>query len=1158
MQFSHLHCHTQFSLLDGASSIKNMAKKAKENNMPAVAITDHGNMFGVFSFVAECNKLNIKPIVGCEFYIVEDRHKKTFTKENGDKRYHQLMLAKDQAGYINLSKLCSLGFIEGYYSKYPRIDKELIEKYHKGLIATTCCLGALVPQLILNNSIEAAEEEFKWWLNIFGEDYYIEIQRHGLPEQEKVNSVLLQFAKKYNVKTIATNDSHYIDNKDAYAHEILLCINTGAKMTTPAGDGKHDRFAFPNSEFYFKTTEEMVALYTDIPEAIDNTNEIVSKITTPNLKRDILLPNFPIPAPFKSEKEYLTHLTYEGAKKRYKIITLEIEERLQYELKVINDMGFEGYFLIVSDFIRAGKDMDVMVGPGRGSAAGSVVAYCIEITNIDPIAYNLLFERFLNPERVSMPDIDTDFDEQGRVKVIDYVIEKYGKNKVAQIITYGTMGAKSAIKDVARALDLPLADSNALSKFVPERAGISLEEAFKESKDLDAIRKGTDLRAKILEQALVLEGSVRNTGIHAAGVIIAPDDITNYIPVALAKDSNLWITQYEGKIIEETGMLKMDFLGLTNLNYIKDALAMIKKHRNIILDIDQIPLDDESTFKLFQQGETTAIFQFESDGMKKHLKDLKPTNIEDLIAMNALYRPGPLQFIPNFINRKHGKEKIEYPHELLETLLASTYGIMVYQEQIMETARIIAGYSLGGADLLRRAMGKKDKEKMAKERIKFVDGAATLHGIAEKKANDIFDLMERFAEYGFNRSHAAAYSVLAYQTAYLKANFSADYMAAVMSKKTDDIKGITFLSNECKRMGIAVLGPDINESDEIFAVNKEGNLRFALSGIKGLGDAAVDSIITERNNNGAYLDYIDFIKRINLRTVNKKSIEVLAAAGALDNFNNGHRAQYFAFVKDNTTFIEHTIKWASSLQDSKAAAVASLFGGINDAKNIKLPEFPLAEPWPLLKQLQSEKEVIGFYLSGHPLDTFALDIELFTNCTIEEIEQKEDVELKIAGIVTKVDKRLDKKGNTYARFEIEDFSGQKEFVVFNEDYIKYNQYLIEGTMLYVKGVYRRKFKSDFFEFKISNINLLSTVRELESRFLVISLNLENLTPQFIDSLHQTLNEHPGRCNFKIKLNYATENINLSFNALTYKIEPSNELIASLKQLEISGVSINDL
>jgi len=1128
-----------------------MMDKAVQDNMKAVAITDHGNMFGVFKFVAEANKRNIKPIVGCEFYVVADRHKKTFTKELSDHRYHQLFLAKNQEGYQNLAKLCSLGFIQGYYSKYPRIDKELVLQYHKGLIATTCCLGALVPQLILKESEEAAEKEFKWWLDLFGEDYYIEIQRHHLPEQEKVNEVLLRFAKKYNVKIIASNDSHYINQSDSDAHDILLCINTGEFLSTPKGDAKGQRFGFPNNEFYFKTTAEMTALFNDIPQAIDNTNEIYDKITPPHLKRDILLPHFPIPSPFENANDYLRHLTFEGARKRYKEITPEIEERLNFELKIIIQMGFSGYFLIVSDFIRKGKEIGVMIGPGRGSAAGSAVAYVIEITNIDPIKYNLLFERFLNPERVSMPDIDTDFDEDGRQKVIDYVVDKYGKNQVAQIITYGTMAAKSAIKDVARVMEYPIADSNALTKMIPDTPGISLDKAIEGSKELQAIIESNDMRARIINQAKVLEGSVRNSGIHASAVIIAPDDITNYIPVSVAKDSDLLVTQFDGKVIEEAGMLKMDFLGLTNLNNIQDALKLIKENHNVNIDIDTIPLDDELTFELFQRGETIAIFQFESPGMQKHLKDLKPTNIEDLIAMNALYRPGPMEYIPSFINRKHGREKIEYPHPLLEELLAPTNGIMVYQEQIMLTARIIGGYSLGGADLLRRAMGKKDKEKMAKERVKFVQGATDLHQIPEKLSNEIFDIMERFAEYGFNRSHAAAYSVLAYQTAYLKANYPAEYMAAVMSRKTSDVSTISFLTNECKRMGIDVLGPNVNESNKYFSVNVLGKIRFALSAIKGLGDAAVEAIVEERTNKGAFTSFFDMMKRVNLRTVNKKSLEALTLAGALDDFNNGHRAQYLFPGKDGSMFIESVAKWAASMIDKKAASVASLFGSAGADKTLRDPVFPECDRWNMLEQLRHEKEVTGFYLSGHPLDVFKIDIETFTNCTVENITQMKDKPVNSAGIITSVDVRLDKNGNKYARFALEDFSGSADMVVFNEDYLKYASYLEVGKMIFVKGNYeiRSKFKANY-EYRIKSVQLLSSIRESEAKSIMLRMTMSQVNDQLIQRLHTICMAHPGKCYVKMSVLDEEENYFVTMKSLEFKVDSTNDLLAELAELDI--------
>ncbi len=763
MKFSHLHVHTQFSLLDGAASIQNLYKKAIADGMPAIAISDHGNMFGAFEFVAEAYKhkdengnLKVKPVVGCEFYMTANRHQKTFTKEQKDIRHHQILLAKNDKGYKNLLKLTSLGFIEGLYSKYPRIDKELILQYHEGLIATTCCLGASVPQAILRKGEEEGENEFKWWLNVFQQDFYVELQRHGMADQDKVNELLKKWAKKYNVKIIASNDSHYVDQSDFNAHDILLCINTGEKIATPAlrdfadddMNVKGKRFAFPNDQFYFKTTEEMSKVFHDIPEAIDNTNEIVDKIDLLNLKRDILLPFFQVPKEFNSQDEYLEHMTWEGAKQRYNEITPEIDERIRFELFTIRTMGFAGYFLIVSDFIKAGRDLGVFIGPGRGSAAGSVVAYCTGITNIDPIKYNLLFERFLNPDRKSMPDIDTDFDDDGRQKVIDYVVEKYGKNQVAQIITYGTMAAKSSIADVARVLDLPLPESRALSKLIPERPGIELRRVLKaplkikdgpkslEEKeglgpdDFENVKKMREIYnqentvlSRVLHEAERLEGSVRNTGIHAAGIIIAPKDLTDLIPVAISKDSPLWVTQIEGNVIEEAGVIKMDFLGLKTLTIIKNALSLIKQNHGVNINIDDIPLDDYKTFELYQHASTIGTFQFESPGMQKYLRELKPDKFGDLIAMNALYRPGPIAYIPNYIDRKHGREPITYDLPEMQEFLEETYGITVYQEQVMLLAQKLAGFSKGDADVLRKAMGKKQIAVLNKMKAQFISGA---------------------------------------------------------------------------------------------------------------------------------------------------------------------------------------------------------------------------------------------------------------------------------------------------------------------------------------------------------------------------------------------------------------------------------------------------
>lgn len=1186
--FSHLHTHTQYSLLDGQASISALMKKAQSDGMPAVAMTDHGNMFAAFNFVNEANKYNVKPIVGCEFYLVTDRHLKTFTKEQKDVRHHQLLLAKDQEGYQNLAKLCSLSYIEGVYSKWPRIDKELLLRYSKGLIATSCCIGAEVPQAILWKSEEEAEEIFKWWLDVFGEDYYIEIQRHGLmnidgtgKSQEDINQVLLKWAKKYNVKVICTNDSHYVDQEDWNAHDILLCVNTGEDQSTPVGDfatkyyrflsddqkviydtvenvrskysnhvsvrqmlqrideaGPKTRFGFPNDQFYFKTQAEMNQLFQDVPEAVDNTNEIVDKITPPVLKRDILLPNFPIPPQHADADDFLRHLTYEGAAKRYSEITPEVTERLDFELHVIKTMGFAGYFLIVQDFINRGRDMGVFVGPGRGSAAGSAVAYCVGITNIDPIKYNLLFERFLNPERVSMPDIDIDFDDVNRQRVIDYVVDKYGKTQVAQIITFGTMAAKSSIKDVARATSLPLAEANELAKMVPETPGTTLAKAFMENLELAAIREGEDARAAVLKLAEKLEGSVRNTGIHAAGVIIAPDDITNYIPVSTSKDSDLLVTQFDGKVIESAGMLKMDFLGLKTLTIIKDAMELIKKNHGVEIDIDNIPIDDEKTYELYQRGDTIGTFQFESEGMRMYLKDLQPTNIEDLIAMNALYRPGPMQFIPNFINRKHGKEEVEYPHELLEPILNYSYGIMVYQEQIMQTAQILAGYSLGGADLLRRAMGKKDMKKMAEEREKFIAGAAEMHKIPAKKASEVFDVMEKFAQYGFNRSHSAAYSVVAYQTGYLKAHYPAEYMAAVLTNNMNDIKKVTFFIEEARKQGVAVLGPDVNESLLKFNVNEQGQIRFGLAAIKGTGEAAVDAIISEREKNGPYQDIFDFSKRINLRAVNKKTFESMALAGAFDSWGLYHRAQLMEVPEgENISLLEKAVRYGNNYQAEQQAAQQSLFGG-SAAVASPLPKIPEVQVWTQAEMLRREKDVVGFYISGHPLDQFKMEIDSYCTSALADIANHKNKDINVAGMVSEVVIRTAKNGNPFALFSIEDYDTTLQMALFGEDYMKFQPYLRQGLYLFIRGKVQLRYKTeDQWELKPTNIQLLGDVMDKMAQGVQLNVNLQLLTPNIAEALEEAIATSPGQKRLEITLHVPDEKLVLPTYSRKYRVDP---------------------
>jgi DNA polymerase III subunit alpha len=1154
--FTHLHCHTQFSLLDGAASINGMMEKAEKDGMKAVALTDHGNMFGAFKFVAEASKYNLKPIVGCEFYLVKDRHKKQFSKEDKDHRYHQLMLAKNAAGYKNLTKLSSLGYMDGLYSKWPRIDKSLIEKYHEGLIVTSCCLAGEIPQAILNKTEDEAEDLLKWWLNIFGDDFYIELQRHSLDEQEKVNAVLLKFAKKYNIKVIATNDSHYVDEEDALAHDILLCVNTGEVQSKPIwkGEGfggKDYRFGFPNNEFYFKTQAEMNNLFKDVPEAIDFTNEIVDKIDLLDLKRDVLLPNFPLPEGFSDGDEYLKHLTFEGAKaaKRYGEISTEIEERINHELHIIKTMGFAGYFLITADMINAGRKLGVMIGPGRGSAAGSVVAYALGITNIDPIKYGLLFERFLNPERVSMPDIDTDFDDEGRQKVIDYVVDKYGHEKVAQIITFGTMAAKSSIKDVARVKDLPLSESNSLAKMVPEQPGITLSKAFADIKELGEIRNGDTEHAKILQLAQKLEGSVRSTGIHAAGIIIAPEDLTEYIPVSTSKESNLLVTQFDGKVIEDAGMLKMDFLGLKTLTIIKNAIALVKKNKGLDIDIDLIDMEDAKTFELYQKAETIGTFQFESAGMRKYLQVLKPNTLEDLIAMNALYRPGPMDFIPNFIDRKHGKEEVVYPHPLLEEILSNTYGIMVYQEQIMQTAQIMAGYNLGQADLLRRAMGKKKASEMAKQKEIFVKGAKEKHNINPEKAEEVFGVMEKFAAYGFNRSHSAAYSVVAYQTAYLKANFPEEYMASVLTNNQSNIDKITFFIEECKRQGIDVLGPDINESSMDFDVNKEGKIRFGLGAIKGSGEAAVEAIVSEREKNGPYIDVFNFSERVNLRTVNKKTFESLAMAGAFDGFPETHRNQFLFQHEAEANLIELAIKYGNNYQQEKDASQQSLFGG-KGGMEIPKPRLPSVEKFTEIEKLKIEKDVVGFYISGHPLDQFKVEFDSFCTCPVEDIEAYKSKVIHLGGIVVKTNERLTKKGQPFGLFTIEDFNGTIDMALFGEDYLKNKHFLVIGNFLYLTGrVEERYNQPGLWEFRPKAFHLLGDIRNELSKEIELQVDAARLKAVIVDDIERIAHEYHGKCLLKLVVYDTEEQIKVDLMAKKYLVDPSNAFFEELANID---------
>ena len=1193
-EFIHLHSHSQYSLLDGAASIPGMFKKAAKDNMKGLTITDHGNMFGVFEFVAEAGKhkladgSTIKPIVGCEFYLVDDRSKQKFTRDEKDKRYHQLMIAKNANGYKNLIKLCSLGYTEGLYGKYPRIDKELILKYHKDLIATTCCIGAEVPQTILRKGEDEGRKVFEWWYNIFGEDYYIELQRHGMAEQDKVNEVLVKFSKEYNVKIIATNDSHYVDQQDSNAHDILLCINTGEKQSTPTNKEFSDddvmtkgkRFAFFNDQFYFKTQAEMTKLFSDLPEAIDNTHEILHKVEHLKLKQDIMLPNFPIPKEFQihaddvfNQWEYLRHLTFEGARKRYQEITPDVQERLDFELNTIKLMGFAGYFLIVSDFIKAGRDLGVIIGPGRGSAAGSAVADCIGITNIDPIAYKLLFERFLNPDRKSMPDIDTDFDDQGRDKVIKYVVDKYGKNQVAQIVTYSTLAAKVSIKDVARVLDLPLNESLMMTKLVPEKPGIGLDRILhapldgdkslkdkealssEEIEDVKALRKIYEnigsIQSKVLHEAEILEGGVRGTGVHAAGIIIAPKDLTEIVPIATSKDTEFYLTQYQGKVIEDAGVIKMDFLGLKTLTILRDALKLIKQNYDIDIDIDTIPLDDPKTFELYQRGETNATFQFESAGMQKYLKELKPDKFGDLIAMNALYRPGPIAYIPDYILRKHGKQKIVYDLPEMEEFLSETYGITVYQEQVMQLSQKIGGFSKGDADVLRKAMGKKDKATLDKKKSQFMDGAKAL-GHDLKALDKIWTDWEAFAQYAFNKSHSTCYAFVAFQTAYLKANYPEEYMSAVLTNNMGNIDKITFFMEECKRAGIAVKSPDINESEVHFTVNKSKEIRYALSAIKGVGEAAVESIIQERVANGPFKSIFDLTRRANLRTVNKKSLEALAYAGAFDCFTQYHRAQYFMpDKKDGLSLLEKAVKYGNSLQSSSTMQQNSLFGGDGGGADVTEPTVNGSEEWSLLEKLKKEKEVTGVYISGHPLDDYRLEIQNFTNCKLNEIDKKRDKELKIAGIVTATETKIAKNGNPYCRFSVEDFDGTYNFSIFSKDYLQFKTYIeTNGALLHITGKYMPRWNTEEYEFKISKIDLLSDIRTKLSKTLTLQIPTMNIDEKIAEELAIVAQKYPGNVKLKLRFIDREEGMVVSETSSLFKIELTNDLFRDLERLNV--------
>ena len=1145
-EFTHLHVHTQYSILDGASFIEPLIKKAAADGMQALAITDHGNMYGVIEFTETAKKLGIKPIIGCEVYVADgSRHEKKGKEDRSG--HHMVLLAKNHEGYKNLSRLCSKGFLEGFYYT-PRIDKELLFKHHQGLIATTACLGGEIPQIIMNRGEEAAVAVISEYLEVFGDDFYLELQRHGLEEQEPVNQALIRLSKQLDVPLIATNDCHYINADDSKAHDILVCLQTGRDLDDDT------RMRYSGQE-YLKTRKEMGELFSDVPHALENTMKIAEKVENYSIKQKVMLPGFPLAEGFTSEDDYLRHLTYRGAKKLYPEITDQIRERLDFELGVVCEMGFAGYFLIVQDFINKAREMDVAVGPGRGSAAGSAVAYCTGITAIDPIRYNLLFERFLNPERISMPDIDIDFDDEGREKVMKYVIDKYGREKVAQIVTFGTMAAKSSIRDVARVLKLPLSEADRLAKLVPERQGTSLATAYKEVPELkQALEDPNPLIRETLHFASSLEGSNRQTGVHACGVIIGPTDLIDCLPLSTQKDTDLPVTQYEGKYVESVGMLKMDFLGLKTLSIIKEALKNIEKRYGSKIDIENIPLDDEQTYALYQRGDTVGTFQFESQGMREYLKELKPTNIEDLIAMNALYRPGPMDFIPLYIKRKHGHQKIEYPHAWLVDILKPTFGIMVYQEQIMQAAQIMAGFSLASADILRRAMGKKKKEEMERQKAFFLEGSLE-KGIDKATAEKIFDVMARFAEYGFNRSHSAAYSVVAYRTAYLKANYTAEYMAAVLTNNFSDIKKITFMMEECQRQQIPVLGPDVNESTFNFVVNNKGEIRFGLGAVKGVGEGAVEAIVEERESNGPFKNIFDFARRVNLRAVNKRVFESLAKAGAFDCFDGSHRAQFF-HSDDNgvTIFIDRIIRHTNQVLLRENTSQMNLFGDTAE-KNIPNPELPECQLWGMMEMLSQEKEVTGMYISGHPLDNFKIHIKSYCNISIGDLKNLQALknkELTFAGIITGAAHKYTRTGNPYGSFQIEDYSDSHQLFLFSEDYLKHKHFLEPQNAVMIKArVQPARRNPGQIEIKIKSMSLLSEVAETSNADLMLQIPVSDIDEEMVKRLKELSKKFKGRSRLKISVLDPIENGTVEMMSRNVKVEPIGFLKELLKHHDIS-------
>lgn len=1172
--FTHLHVHSQYSILDGAASIESLVNKAKADKMTALALTDHGMMFGIKEFHMACTKAGIKPILGCETYVAQRTMEDRTGKEDrsGD---HLVLLAKNITGYHNLIRLVSLANMEGFYYK-PRIDKATLERHAEGLIVSTACLGGEIPSLLGDGRLREAEESIRWFQRVFGEDFYLEVQRHPseIPELRRevydrqilVNELILDMARKFGIKVIATNDVHFTDAQDADAHDLLICLNTGKDLDDP------HRMRYTKQE-WFKTTEEMNLLFADLPEALATTMEVAAKVEEYVIDQDPIMPVFPIPEDFgteeecrrrfseealisefsqedfnrlggydkvvriKFESEYLRHLVYQGAPRLYgDPLPEQVVTRLDFELEVIKKMGYPGYFLITQDFINAARKMGVLVGPGRGSAAGAAVSYCTGITNIDPIRHNLLFERFLNPERVSLPDVDIDFDDDGRQQVLDWVVEKYGKDKVAHICTFATMATKLAIRDVARVLKLPLPEADRLAKLVPETPKMTFKKAFQESPELKKERLSPNpLIAKTIRFAEILEGSVRQSGVHACGILISRNPLTDHIPLMPTKDDNLPTTQYDGRFVENLGLLKMDFLGLKTLSIIKESLENIRKSRGITIDIDTIPFDDAVTYELFSKGETTAIFQFESEGMKKHLRELKPNRFEDLVAMNALYRPGPMDYIPEFIARKNGKKRVEYDLPMMEKYLSETYGITVYQEQVMLLSRLLANFTRGESDTLRKAMGKKIEALMAKLKERFVEGCLTnprfveechqVNKVAREVIEKIWGDWESFASYAFNKSHSVCYAYVAYQTGYLKAHYPAEFMAANLSRNLSHITEITKFMQECKRMKLNVLGPDINESFVKFTVNRHGDIRFGMAAVKGVGEGVVNDIVAEREKGGEYRDIFDFAERVNLQSVNRKTLEALAMGGAFDSFGTIKRSQFFTGENENdpVNFIERLIRYGNKIQSESQSMQQTLFGDSSTHQVVRKPEIPPIGEWPQLVLLDKEKAVIGIYLTAHPLDDYKLEIDNF--CTRgtglkeinEQIEKYRDMELTFGGMVTEASEGFSKNGKPYSKLTLSDYTDSRQFFFFQQDYVEFGKYCKPGLFVLIRGRIQKRFNSESLEFRVTHMELLSEVRRNHIKSLTIQLPLSSINEAVIHEMEKMLKKNKGNTLLKFRI-----------------------------------------